>query len=140
MAEAATGLLDTNVVVHALANDEHSRECRAFLHRIEEGRVTLRLEAYVLHELTYTIPSFMKQLNRSDVATILGNLLEWSGVSGETELYSAALMRWRDSLGLAFVDAMLAETAARQSVVVVSKNVRELRSQGATVTDPLNWT
>jgi hypothetical protein len=48
-----------------------------------------------------------------------------------------AVQRWRDTPGLAFVDAYLASRAAAESRPVYTKNVRELRGQGVDVPDPL---
>ena len=48
---ATEGLLDTNVVLHALANDDRTEECQRFLLAVDEGRVRARLDIAVLHEL-----------------------------------------------------------------------------------------
>lgn len=37
--EVDDGLLDTNVFIHAHANDSSSEECRQFLYALEQGRV-----------------------------------------------------------------------------------------------------
>lgn len=51
MAEQA-GLLDTNVFIHAYAQDTASEECRSFLIALEAGRVAAQLDPMVLHELS----------------------------------------------------------------------------------------
>ena len=62
------GLVDTNVFIHAHASDRFSAECRAFLRALEQGQVRARLEPIILHELSYALPRYVKQMTRQEVA------------------------------------------------------------------------
>jgi hypothetical protein len=48
-----------------------------------------------------------------------------------------AVQRWAGTLGLSLVDAYLATLAVRSHCPVYTKNLRELREQGAEAPDPL---
>jgi predicted nucleic acid-binding protein len=136
-AREVDGLLDTNVFLHAQAQDRHSAECRRFLAALEGGRVRARLEPPVLHELSYALPHYIKQLSRQDVAQYLLTVLSWDGVTGEKDVMADAVERWAGARDLAFVDAYLAALSARRRCVVYTKIVRELEAQGAEVPAPL---
>jgi predicted nucleic acid-binding protein len=131
------GLLDTNVLIHAHTHDSVSEECRRFVDALEAGRVTARLEPLILHELSYALPRYLKQMTRADVAEYLLIVLSWEGVQGEKGLMVDAVGRWRATPGLSFADAYLAALAAEQGRPIYSKNVRELVGQGVQVIDPL---
>jgi hypothetical protein len=64
-------------------------------------------------------------------------MLSWSGVVGPVDTLVDAVRRWGAAPGLGFVDAYLAVRAASERAPVYTKNVRELRAQGAAVPDPL---
>lgn len=131
------GLLDTNVFIHAHASDRHTEECRRFLGALEAGRVKARLEPLILHELSYALPHYIKQMKRADVAGYLLMVLSWDGVQGEKDRMVDAVERWRDTPGLSFTDAYLVALAEQRQCPVCTKNVRELREQGADVPGPL---
>jgi predicted nucleic acid-binding protein len=131
------GLLDTNVFIHAHASDACTAECRAFLTAVESGSVTAVLEAPVLHELSYALPHYVKQMTREQVGEYLLMVLRWEGVQGDKDTLVETVMRWRATPGLAFVDAYLATLAHQRGCRVFSKNVRELAAQGAVVPVPL---
>lgn len=131
------GLLDTNVFIHAQSHDEHSVECRRFLAAVEKGRVQARLDPIVLHELSYALRHYRKQMTKSQVAEYLETVLKWDGIQADKDLLLDTVERWRSSPGLAFVDAYLAALAAQRQSPVYSKNVRELQAQGVTVSEPL---
>jgi predicted nucleic acid-binding protein len=59
-------LLDTNVVVHVFDVGPLGSECGRFLHAVEGGQIRTVLDPLVVHELTYVLPRFQKQLGRSD--------------------------------------------------------------------------
>jgi predicted nucleic acid-binding protein len=132
-----SGLLDTNVFIHAHTQDSLSEECRRFLNALEAGRVTARLEPIILHELSFVLPRVLKQMTRADVAEYLLVVLSWDGVQGEKGLMADAVERWHSTPGLAFADAYLAALAADEGRPIYSKNVRELVGQGVRVIDPL---
>jgi hypothetical protein len=95
------------------------------------------LDPLVLHELTYVLPRYVQQMSRQDVARYLAVVLSWPGIIGDKDTMIDAVQRWRDTPGLAFVDAYLAARAAAESRPIYTKNVRELRGQGVDVPDPL---
>lgn len=133
----ADGLLDTNVLIHAHTSDALSAECQRFLAAVEDGRVRVRIEPLVLHELSYALPHYLKQMGRQDVEQYLLSVLSWKGVQGEKDLLAQTVQRWAQAASLSFVDAYLAELAAQLGCAVYTKNVRELRAEGAHVPDPL---
>ena len=127
------GLLDTNVFIHAHTNDAWAAECRAFLAELERGTVTAVLEPLVLHELSYALPHYVKQMTRDQVGEYLLMALRWPGVQADKDTLVETVMRWRVTPGLAFVDAYLATLAHQRNCPVYSKNVRELSGQGVDV-------
>jgi predicted nucleic acid-binding protein len=134
------GVLDTNVFVHAQTTDDHSAECRGFLGALERGDVEARLEPLVLHELSYVLPRYVKQMSRVGVAAYLLTVLSWPGVQGDKSLMADAVERWRDTPRLAFVDAYLAAIANRDGCPIYTKNVAELAGQGVSVPQRLPLT
>jgi predicted nucleic acid-binding protein len=134
---ASEGLIDTSVFIHAQTRDQHSQECRRFLEAVERGDVQARLEPIVLHELSYALPHYRKQMTRDDVASYLLAVLGFVGIVGEKDVLVDATERWRDTPGLAFVDSYLAALGAVRGCLVYTKNVEELRGQGVEVPVPL---
>jgi hypothetical protein len=112
-------------------------ECRRFLAEVEVGRIAVRVDSLVVHEITYALPRVVRRLTRTDVATILVNVLSWPGIEGDSELLRQAVLRWHRTPGLGFVDAYLCERAAREAVLVYTKNVAEFTAQGIPVPNPL---
>jgi predicted nucleic acid-binding protein len=78
------GLLDTNVFIHAHTADAHAEECQRCLAALEIGKLRARLEPVILHELSYVLPRYLKQMTRQQVAEYLLMVLDWPGVEGET--------------------------------------------------------
>ena len=131
------GLIDTNVFLHAQTHDSLSAECLAFLDELEQGRIEAYLDVLVVHELTYALPRYRKQMTRADVAAYVLAVLQWPGIVGETTLLADTVELWADTPGLGFVDAYLIERATRDGAPVFTKNVAEFAAQDATVPDPL---
>jgi len=131
------GLIDTKVFVHAQTRDAHAEECLRFLESVRLGRVVARVEPLVLHELSYVLPRYRRQMTRAQVARYLLTILGWQGFVGDTPILARTVERWRDTPGLAFVDAYLSALAARDGCPVYTKNVGELARQGVHVPDPL---
>ena len=131
------GLVDTNVFLHAQMTDQHSEECRAFLRKLASGDEQAELEALVVHELTYTLPRVVKQMDRRQVAAYVLMVLGWPGIVADKATLRDAVDRWGRARRLAFVDAYLATLAVRQGRPIYSKNVGELVAEGAVVPDPL---
>ena len=131
------GLLDTNLFIHAMTTDEHSLECQTFLAALARGDRQARLDITVLHELTYAVPRYRKQMERIELGEYLRAVIEWPGVTGDKSLLLDTVERWTFTPGLGLVDAYLAARANIEGCPVYSKNVRELKGQGVTVPDPL---
>ncbi len=123
--------------MHALSNDSHSAECSALLEALRQNAVTAVFDILVLHELTYAIPRYRKGSTRSGLASFLTGVIEMPGVVCDKALFIDSLKRWSETPGLGFVDAYLASRAVSEDAPILTKNIRELRSQGATVADPL---
>jgi predicted nucleic acid-binding protein len=133
----SSGLLDTNVVIHAIANDGRTAECRAMLDELAAGRISAVLDPLVVHELSYGIPRYRKTQSKSQVAQVLLWLIGLDGIECEKDLLRDAIDRWAANPGLGFVDAWLAARAARAGVPVYTKNVKHFAGQGVAVPDPL---
>jgi predicted nucleic acid-binding protein len=131
------GLIDTNVLIHAQTNDRYAEECLQFLEAVASGRIRARLEPIVLHELAYALPHYRKDMKRTEVAEYLLAVLSWDGIVADKSLLVDVVERWRDTPGLAFVDAFLAALAGQEDCAVYSKNVTELAKQGVLVPNPL---
>ncbi len=131
------GYLDTNVFIHAYANDSSTEECRRFLLGVEAGRQRAVLEPVVLHELSYALPRYLKQLTREEVADYLLMVVGWAGIQCGKDLLVDALQRWRATRRLGFADAYRAALASANRSFVFTKNVADFRAQGVAVPDPL---
>jgi len=131
------GLLDTNTFIHAMTHDAHSEECSRFLAALEDGRVDAWLEPIVLHELSYALRRWRKEITREEIAEYLLVILGWPGVRGDKESMINAVERWSATPGLAFVDAYLAALASRRGAVIYTKNARDFTQQGIAVPQPL---
>ena len=129
----AEGLLDTNLFIHAHAKDPFTQECRRFLAGLENGQLSAHLDPLILHELSYALPHYVKQMGRAQMAEYLLMVLGWPGVHGEKDLMVEAVRRWGASGSLAFADAYLAALAGQRGCPVYSKNIRELEAQGVAV-------
>jgi hypothetical protein len=130
-------LLDTTIYVHSLTNDAQREECRRFLRALFNDELSAELDIVVLHELTYSIPRYLKGTSKEDVVRMLVWLIDMPGIVCDKVLFRDALARWSEQPRLGFVDAYLGARAARDNVPVFTKNVRDLRSQGVEVSDPL---
>lgn len=131
------GYLDSNVVVHSITRDAHSPRCRAFLLALREGSITAILDPLVVHELTYVLPRYAKQMTRLDIAAFLTSMLEWPGIEADGQTLADALRRWSGSTEIGFVDALLAARAVRSGARIFSINVRHFAGHGVDVPDPL---
>jgi len=136
--ESKLGLLDTNVVIHSFAHDAHSAECSRFMRALRDGHTSATLDPLVIHELTYALPQFIKQMSRPELAAFLLEMIGWEAVRCDNKaLLVDTLERWRDRAGLGFVDAYLSALALRRDLPVYTKNVRHFLTQGVDVPDPL---
>lgn len=124
------GWLDTNIFIHALITNhrEHVRS-RALVDALTDGRAEGRLTPLVAHELTYTLGRFPRYPTRTDIHTYLASVVAAPGVIVDDKpTLVAALGRWAASASLGFVDAYLAELAARDGLPVCSANARDFPS------------
>lgn len=133
----SSGLLDTNVFIHAHTTDQWSEECRACLRALEAGAVRAYLEPMVRHELSYALPHHIKQMTRDDMAAYLLMILGWDGVEGEKDMMVETVQRWQRTPKLAFVDAYLAVRAHERRCLVFTENAAELVRQGVVAPAPL---
>jgi predicted nucleic acid-binding protein len=131
------GYIDTNVFIHAQSQDAHAMECLAFVRALQRGEVEARLEPLVLHELTYILPRYRRDMSREDVGNYLLAVLAWRGVIADRGKLAETVERWRDDPSLGFVDAYLGACAAEDNAPVFTKNVRDFAGQGVEVPDPL---
>ncbi len=131
------GLLDTNVVIHWLMNDSNSEQCRAFLASLESGHRVVRLEPYIVHELTYVMARRLK-LSKHETASILLRIVQWPGIECDKNLLNGALLRWRDRPGLSFIDALLASEAILGQTRIFTINVGDFDEPGIEVPKPLD--
>lgn len=131
------GLLDTNVFIHAQTTDALSDECRRFMAALEQGRARAHLEPVVLHELSYALKHYLKQLTREHIAQYLLSVLSWEGVVGDKDVMIDAVTRWYQTPRLSFPDAYLAALASLRQCPVFTKNRRDFVLQGVEVPEAL---
>ena len=127
------GLVDTNIFIHAQTRDLYAEECLLFLEAVMAGRVRAQIEPMILHELSYALRHYRKEMTRLQIAAYLLMVLSWAGVRGEKDVLADTVRRWRDTPDLAFVDAYLAAVASERKCPVFTKNIAELRKQGVAV-------
>jgi predicted nucleic acid-binding protein len=131
------GMLDTNVFLHAHATDAHSAECQRLLSAVANGATMTILDPLVVHELSYALPRLRKQMTRVDVAGYILQVLSWPGIRGDVDLLSNAIRVWRDTPGIAFVDAYLIARGLRENRPIFTKNLRDFANSSVTVPNPL---
>lgn len=130
------GLLDTNVLVHFLLRDNRTEECREFLAPVQTGERRVRLEVYVVHELTFVLGRVRKQMTRPDIADYIRQVISWPGIDCDQELLTGTLERWKQP-GVAFVDALLATQARLSEARIFTINAKDFRNIGVEVPEPL---
>lgn len=137
---ASDGLLDTNVLVHFLLRDDRTEECRAFLRLVQSGERRVRLEVYVVHELTFVLSRVIKQMTRSDIVEFILQIISWPGIDCDRDLLAGTIDRWRLP-GISFVDALLATQARMSGDRVFTVNAKDFKDVGVEVPEPLwNYT
>lgn len=137
MSEAVPGLLDTNVLIHAFASDKEGADCRAFLEQVRAGDRSVLLTAVVVHEFTYAIGRYRKQMSRQDIADYLIGLISIPSVQLEDEVMFEAVRTWARAPSLGFVDAYLAVRAQREGLPVYTKNVKHFAGFDVEIPNPL---
>ena len=88
------GLIDTNVLVHALMSDDSSDECRAFLEGVRSGSMRAEIHPLVVHELTYTMMRVRVFSSRQAVAEYVRSVLQWPGIVSDVTILDRTLERW----------------------------------------------
>lgn len=131
------GLLDTNVVIHSLMNDSNSEECRAFLDLVRKGKRIVRLEPYIVHEITNVLARRIK-LSRPESVSILLRMIQWPGIECDRNLLNGALLKWRDHPELSFIDALLVSDAILNQTRIFTINVDDFADYGIDVPKPLS--
>jgi predicted nucleic acid-binding protein len=131
------GLLDTIVVIHSLMNDDNSEECRMFLASVEHAQRIVRLEPYILHEITYVMARRLK-LSKHEAVAILLQIVQWPGIECDKNLLNGALLRWRDRPGLSFIDALLASEAILSQSRIFTINAGDFDEPGIDVPKPID--
>jgi predicted nucleic acid-binding protein len=129
-------LLDSNIFIHALTHDAHSTVCQGLLRALSAGTDRAILDPIVVHELTYVLPRYVKQMTRGDVSQYLTSVISWEGVVADKETLTEALRLW-STRPVGFIDAYLGARAAGEDRPVYSRNVGDLQSCGAVV--PEKW-
>lgn len=121
------GWLDTNVFVHAIIPG-HRENARALqiIDALNDGRAEGWLTPVVLHELAYVLGRFPAYRSRTVTGAYLQDIVNAPGVLAEDKPNLLATVgRWMTSASLGFVDAYLAELAARDGLPVCSANARD---------------
>lgn len=120
------GYVDTNVFLHAQAQDAHTAACRALLRSAAAGDVVLRLDPLVLHELIYVLPRYVKTMTRADVALYCRSVLQWAGMHlDERPFWLAVLETWESDERLSWTDAVLIRRAQDTALPLWSRNHRD---------------
>ena len=120
------GYVDTNVFLHAQAHDPHTTACQALLRSAAVGTVTMWLDPLVLHELTYVLPRYVKQMTRTDVALYVRTVLNWPGIQmDDKSLWLGVLETWEVDARLSWTNAVLIQRALETERGVWSRNYRD---------------
>lgn len=138
MSSPPVGLLDTNVLIHALTRDAHGEDCRAFLRRVRSGDQQVLLTALVVHEFAYAVGRYARQMSRQDIGDYLISLMALPAVTLDDDLLIDAVRAWSKTPGLGFVDAYLGVRAERERLPVFTKNLKHFQSFDVELPDPLS--
>lgn len=137
MSKSSAGLLDTNVLIHALTTDAKGEECRAFLARLRSGEQSCVLTSVVAFEFTYAVGRYAKQMTRAEIGEYLISVMVLPSVMLEDDLLIDAIRLWSGTPDLGFVDAYLGQRAERDQVPVFTKNLKHFRQFDVELPDPL---
>jgi predicted nucleic acid-binding protein len=137
MSERSGGLIDTNVLIHALTTDRQSQDCREFLLRVRQGEQSFTLTTVVVYELTYALGRYKKEMSRLEIGDYLISVMALPNVRVDDDALFGAVRAWSMNPELGFADAYLGVRAERERVPVYTKNVRHFRSFDVEVPNPL---
>jgi len=101
--------LDANVVLRLLVGDppEMAARARILFEGMERGEVTLVLDTIVVAECVWTLRSYYRR-SVPDVAGAMRELLLLPNLVAEERDSLITALAWYESLGVDFVDALLA--------------------------------
>jgi predicted nucleic acid-binding protein len=91
----------------------------------------------VVHEFTYAVGRYRKQMGRQDIAEYLISLIALPTVHLDDEAVFEAVRTWAATPKLGFVDAYLAVRAHREGLPVFTKNVKHFDGLDLEVPVPL---
>lgn len=131
------GLIDTNILIPALANDAQGADCRAFLEQVQEGGREVLLTTVVVHEFTYAMSRFAKQMTRVDIGGYLISLMSLPNVRVDDGFLFDTVRRWAHATDLGFVDAYLSIRAEQDRIPVYTRNLRHFERFGVEIPDSL---
>lgn len=141
MSKHQPGLLDTNVLIHALTTDGQGEDCRRFLARVRSGELSVLLTSVVAFEFTYAVGRFAKQMTREDIGDYLISVMAMPAVEVEDDLLIDAVRMWSSTPDLGFVDAYLGVRGERNQAPIFTRNVRHVARFDVDVPNPLlNYT
>ncbi|MCL5972401.1 MAG: hypothetical protein M1499_07560 [Firmicutes bacterium] len=84
------------------------------------------LDPLVLHELTYVLPRYVKQMTCIDVALYVRTVLNWPGIQMEDKpLWFGVLETWEADPRLSWTDAVLIQRSLKTGRGVWSRNHRD---------------
>ncbi len=137
MTEPVAGLIDTNVLIHALATDGQTEDCRAFLRSVRAGERAFVLTIVVAYELTYALGRFRQEMGRREIADYLISIMALPNVRVDDAFLFGAIRAWAKDDRLGFTDAYLAVRAEQERLPVYTKNIRHFAAFEVEVPDPL---
>lgn len=137
MSEHRGGLIDTNVLIHALTTDRQSQECREFLLKVRTGEQSFTLTSVIVYELTYALGRYKKEMSRAEIGDYLISVMALPNVRVDDDALFGAVRVWSLNPEIGFADAYLGVRAERDHVPVFTKNVRHFRQFDVEVPDPL---
>jgi predicted nucleic acid-binding protein len=137
MSELSGGLIDTNVLIHALTRDRHSQDCREFLLRVRQGEQSFTLTTVVVYELTYALGRYKKEMSQAEIGDYLISVMALPNVRVDDDALFGAVRAWSMNPNLGFADAYLGVRAERDRVPVFTKNARHFKTFDVEVPNPL---
>src|SRR5690625_876280 len=122
------GWLDATIFIHVLfANDPHHARCKHIVETLEKGDGEGGIDAVVIHELTYVLPSALPKVftDRAVIAEYILSFLILDAVySNEKEVLIASLQTWSTS-NVGFADARLRILGEKSHLPVCSVRFQE---------------
>lgn len=138
MTDQSIGLIDTNILIHALANDGQGADCRVFLEQVQDGGREVLLTTVVVHEFTYAVSRYAKRMTRVDIGGYLISLMSLPNVRVDDGFLFETVRRWAGATDLGFVDAYLSIRAEQDRIPVYTKNLRHFQRFAIETPDPLS--